>query len=143
LSERCGRHCWKIRFDAPGLVQRTRVRRRIGGGTWSVSKAALAMFLDGDVKALQAYHAGDRTGPIVMPYSSAWGWDIYCLRGSLNQELTTTFSVLRKRRRAMRKAIAQLDAEQRETMLYLVDLGTAVFSSTLIVRVLKVVGDLM
>ena len=43
----------------------------------------------------------------------------------------------------MRKAIAQLDAEQRETMLYLVDLGTAVFSSALIVRVLKVVGDLM
>jgi hypothetical protein len=101
------------------------------------------MFLDGDVKALQAYHAGDRTGPIVMPYSSAWGWDIYCLRGSLNQELTTTFSVLRKRRRAMRKAIAQLDAEQRETMLYLADLGTAVFSSALMVHVLKVVGDLM
>jgi hypothetical protein len=47
---------------------------------------ALAMFLDGDVKALQAYHSGDRTGPIVMPYSSAWGWDIYCLLGSLNQE---------------------------------------------------------
>jgi hypothetical protein len=28
--------------------------RRIGGGTWSVSKLALAMFLDGDRKALQA-----------------------------------------------------------------------------------------
>ena len=63
------------------------------------------MFLDGDVKALQAYHSGDRTGPIVMPYSSAWGWDIYCLLGSLNQELTTAFSVLRERRRAMRKAM--------------------------------------
>ena len=73
LSERCGRHCRKIRIDASGRVQRTRVRRRIGGGTWLVSKAALAMFLDGDVKALQAYHAGDRTGPIVMPYSNAWG----------------------------------------------------------------------
>jgi hypothetical protein len=102
--------------------------------------AALAMFLDGDVKALQAYHSGDRTGPIVMPYSSAWGWDIYCLLGSLNQELTTAFSVLRKRRRAMRKA---MDAEQRERMLYLADLGTAVFSSALIVCVLRVVGDLM
>ena len=100
----------------------------------------LAMFLDGDVKALQAYHSGDRTGPIVMPYSSAWGWDIYCLLGSLNQELTTAFSVLRKRRRAMRKA---MDAEQRERMLYLADLGTAVFSSALIVCVLRVVGDLM
>ncbi len=42
--------------------------RRIGGGTWSVSKVALAMFLDWDVKALKSYHAGDRTGPIVMPY---------------------------------------------------------------------------
>ena len=40
----------------------------------------------------------------------------------------------------MRKAI---NAEQRETMLYLADLGTAVFSSALIVSVLRVVGDLM
>jgi hypothetical protein len=86
--------------------------------------AALAMFLDGDVKALQAYHSGDRTGPIVMPYSSAWGWDIYCLLGSLNQELTTAFSVLRKRRRAMRKA---MDAEQRERMLYLAGSGHSSF----------------
>jgi hypothetical protein len=31
--------------------------RRIGGGPWSVSKVALAMFLDGDLKALRAYHA--------------------------------------------------------------------------------------
>jgi hypothetical protein len=31
--------------------------RRIGGGTWSVSKVALAMFLDGDLKALRAYQA--------------------------------------------------------------------------------------
>jgi len=42
--------------------------RRIGGGTWSVSKVALAMFLDGDVKALRAYHAGDRADPIVTAY---------------------------------------------------------------------------
>src|SRR5580704_4862902 len=35
--------------------------RRIGGGTWSVSNVALAMFLDGDLRALRAYHAGDRT----------------------------------------------------------------------------------
>jgi hypothetical protein len=40
------------------------------------------MFLDGDVKALQAYHSGDRTGPIVMPYSSAWGWDLLLARKS-------------------------------------------------------------
>jgi len=42
--------------------------RRIGGGTWSVSKVALSMFLDGDMTALRAYHAGDRTGPRVILY---------------------------------------------------------------------------
>ena len=42
--------------------------RRIGGGPWSVSKAALAMFLDDDLKALRAYHAGDRTSDLVAPY---------------------------------------------------------------------------
>jgi hypothetical protein len=28
----------------------------VGGGSWVVSKVALAMYLDGDVKALQAYN---------------------------------------------------------------------------------------
>lgn len=42
--------------------------RRIGGGTWSVSKVALAMFLDGDERALAAYHAGDRTSEQVAGY---------------------------------------------------------------------------
>jgi hypothetical protein len=42
--------------------------RRIGGGPWSVSKIALAMFLDHDLKALKAYHAGDRTSDLVAPY---------------------------------------------------------------------------
>lgn len=42
--------------------------RRIGGGTWSVSKVALAMFLDGDARALQAYHSGDRTSERVAGY---------------------------------------------------------------------------
>jgi hypothetical protein len=42
--------------------------RRIGGGTWSVSKVALAMFLDGDQKALRAYHAGDRESELVAAY---------------------------------------------------------------------------
>lgn len=43
----------------------------------------------------------------------------------------------------MRKAIAELDAEQRETLLYLADLGSALFSSALIVCILRVVGDLL
>jgi hypothetical protein len=42
--------------------------RRVGGGTWMVSKVALAMFLDEDLKALKAYHAGDRTHPGVIAY---------------------------------------------------------------------------
>jgi hypothetical protein len=42
--------------------------RRIGGGTWSISRIALAMFLDGDHKALRAYLAGDRTGETVARY---------------------------------------------------------------------------
>jgi hypothetical protein len=42
--------------------------RRIGGGPWSVSRVALAMHLDGDLSALKAYHAGDRTSDLVAPY---------------------------------------------------------------------------
>jgi len=41
--------------------------RRIGG-TWAVSKVALAMFLDDDLEALQAYHAGDRCSELVAGY---------------------------------------------------------------------------
>jgi hypothetical protein len=32
--------------------------RQIAGGTWSVSKVALAMRLEDDIKALRAYHLG-------------------------------------------------------------------------------------
>jgi hypothetical protein len=42
--------------------------RRVADGTWMVSKVALAMFLDGDLKALRAYHAGDRDDPRVVSY---------------------------------------------------------------------------
>jgi hypothetical protein len=38
--------------------------RRIGGGTWFVSRVALAMFLDGDERALRAYHAGDHSSSL-------------------------------------------------------------------------------
>jgi hypothetical protein len=49
-------------------VEEQGLGRRIGGGTWSVSRVALAMFLDGDDRALRAYHAGDRSSEIVMGY---------------------------------------------------------------------------
>jgi Helix-turn-helix domain len=42
--------------------------RRVGGGVWVVSKVALAMFLDGDKRALRCYHTGDRTSELVVPY---------------------------------------------------------------------------
>lgn len=44
------------------------IGRRIAGGTWSVSRPALEMLLDGDEAALLAYHNGDRLGPLVRGY---------------------------------------------------------------------------
>jgi hypothetical protein len=43
------------------------VGRRIGG-RWRVSKVALLMLLEGDRRALAAYHAGDRRSPLVQGY---------------------------------------------------------------------------
>ena len=45
--------------------------RRVGGGTWIVSKVAFAMFLDGEMVALAAYKRGDRSSELVSPISSA------------------------------------------------------------------------
>jgi hypothetical protein len=47
--------------------------RRVGGGTWVVSKVALAMFLDDDKKALRVYHAGDRSSDLVVRYFERFG----------------------------------------------------------------------
>jgi hypothetical protein len=44
------------------------IGRKVGGGTWIVSKVALSMFLDGDDVALAAYLSGDRESEIVAPY---------------------------------------------------------------------------
>jgi hypothetical protein len=44
------------------------IGRRVAGGTWQVSKVALAMLLDGDKKALRAYLAGDRASELVLGY---------------------------------------------------------------------------
>jgi hypothetical protein len=49
---------WCARFD---------VGRRIGG-RWAVSKAALAMLLDGNKTALERYLGGDRSSPLVTDY---------------------------------------------------------------------------
>jgi hypothetical protein len=42
----------------------------------------------------------------------------------------------------MRKALTKLDAEERDGLLYLADLGTAVCLSGMIVSILKTAGDL-
>jgi hypothetical protein len=47
--------------------------RRIGGGTWSISRVALEMLLDGQERALRAYHAGDRVTDIVAGYFARVG----------------------------------------------------------------------
>jgi hypothetical protein len=43
----------------------------------------------------------------------------------------------------MRKAIAELDAEQRAALLYVADLGTALCAAGLIVSLLKSAADLL
>jgi hypothetical protein len=43
----------------------------------------------------------------------------------------------------MRKAIAELDEEQRAALLQVADLGTAVCASALIVSVLRFIGGLI
>ena len=43
----------------------------------------------------------------------------------------------------MRKAIAELDPEQRRQLLYLADRGTSLFSSALAVCLLKSIVDLV
>jgi hypothetical protein len=47
--------------------------RRFGGGTWSISRVALVMFLDGQERALRAYHAGDRATDLVAGYFARVG----------------------------------------------------------------------
>jgi hypothetical protein len=43
------------------------VGRKVGK-TYLVSRPALTMYLEGDNKALKAYHAGDRSSPLVAVY---------------------------------------------------------------------------
>lgn len=47
--------------------------RRVGGGTWIVSKVALAMFLDDDTNALRAYRNGERSSETVALYFKRCG----------------------------------------------------------------------
>ena len=54
-------------FDHANLCEVYGLGRRIGG-KWAVSMVALRMYLEGDLKAMRAYHAGDRTDLRVIRY---------------------------------------------------------------------------
>jgi hypothetical protein len=49
----------------------------------------------------------------------------------------------KKEEREMRKAIAELDAEERAALIYLADLGIAMCASGLIVSLLKLIVDVL
>jgi hypothetical protein len=55
--------------------------RRVGGGNWMLSQPALMMWLDGDYRALRAYHEGHRNTPLVRPYFLRCGLDPQALFG--------------------------------------------------------------
>ena len=61
------------------------IGRRVGGGVWIVSRVALAMHLDGDRKALAAYHNGDRSGDLVGKYFCRCGLSILLVKPSVLQ----------------------------------------------------------
>jgi hypothetical protein len=44
------------------------IGRRVADGQWSISRVALQMLLEGDLKALAAYHSGDRHSAAVASY---------------------------------------------------------------------------
>jgi hypothetical protein len=58
----------KSKSTMRGRCSKDGLGRRVGDGTWMVSKVALNMFLNGDKKALRAYHSGDRSSDLVEPY---------------------------------------------------------------------------
>ena len=59
-----------------GWCERHGLGRRVGGGTWVVSRVALAMFLDGNRRALTAYLAGRRTEDAVAAYFRRLGLEM-------------------------------------------------------------------
>jgi hypothetical protein len=61
----------KLSGKAPNTIRLWAERHGIGrkiGGDWHISRVALQIFLEGDLAALAAYHAGNRTDPAVRSY---------------------------------------------------------------------------
>lgn len=65
--------CGKSQSTVRGWCSRYWIGRRVVGGKWEVSRAALQMLLDGNNAALEAYLSGDRKGPLVARYFDAIG----------------------------------------------------------------------
>jgi len=55
--------------------ERFKIARKIADGNWQVSRVALRMLLDGDMDALDAYGAGDRSSPCIATYFQRLGLD--------------------------------------------------------------------
>ncbi len=68
---------WCARFD---------IGRRIAGGQWMVSRAALQMLLDGDKAALAAYLAGDRSSLKITEYFQRCGVPLPRHRGPYDDQ---------------------------------------------------------
>ena len=74
---------WKSENTIRLWAERYGIGRKIGGD-WHISRVALRIFLDGDMVALAAYHAGDRTNPLVRPYFERAGCAALLLHSAEN-----------------------------------------------------------
>jgi len=72
-SDASCRYRRQVGINNAGPGRRAWLGRRIGGGTWSISRVALAMLLDGQERTLRAYHAGDRVTDLVAGYFARVG----------------------------------------------------------------------
>jgi hypothetical protein len=63
------------------------IARKVAGGNWQVSRVALQMLLEDDMKALAAYNAGERELPRVAAYFRRFGLDIAALRAIADEPL--------------------------------------------------------
>jgi hypothetical protein len=73
----------KLSGKAGNTIRLWAERHGIGrkmGDDWHISRRAVRIFLDGDMAALAAYHAGDRTNPLVRPYFERAGCGVLLLR---------------------------------------------------------------
>ena len=65
------------------------IARRVANGPWQISKVALMMLLDGDLRALRAYQSGDRESELVIAYYDRAGiGDLPRKKWAQNQQIS-------------------------------------------------------